>query len=198
MSLPILGGTPTLPPYSAKNGQILRASPYFLLNFQDFPFKSYKIFKHLPHGNCQLFKRTQLCLKSLLKMVIFALFSPMKFSKTHQHNLIRVFTLCFMGSWGLKDSSYRQWRLWSNWADAKADLSLRWVHRPFCWFCRALTHTKLTTRLLLYPATQKVAGYYVIPSELWVSVRPSSVRPSALRFLALTLVPFDLFSSNFV
>ena len=25
----------------------------------------------------------------------------------------------------------------------------------------------------LYPATQKVAGYYVIPSELWVSVRPS-------------------------
>ena len=61
----------------------------------------------------------------------------------------------------------------------------------------------------LYPATQKVAGYYVIPSELWVSVRPSvrpssvrlsvrpSVCPSALRFRALTLVPFDLFSSNF-
>ena len=49
----------------------------------------------------------------------------------------------------------------------------------------------------LYPATQKVAGYYVIPSELWVSVRrPSirpSVRPSALRFRALTLVAFELF-----
>ena len=34
----------------------------------------------------------------------------------------------------------------------------------------------------LYPATQKVAGHYVLPSELWVSVRPSSVclsvRPS--------------------
>ena len=25
----------------------------------------------------------------------------------------------------------------------------------------------------LYSATQKVAEYYVIPSELWVSVRPS-------------------------
>ena len=49
----------------------------------------------------------------------------------------------------------------------------------------------------LYPATQKVAGYYIIPSKLWVSVRRPSVCPSALRFHALTLVPFDLFSSNF-
>ena len=23
----------------------------------------------------------------------------------------------------------------SDWADAKADLSLRWAHRSFCWFC---------------------------------------------------------------
>ena len=31
-------------------------------------------------------------------------------------------------------------RLWSDWADAQADLSLRWVHRSFCWFCRAVAH----------------------------------------------------------
>ena len=39
----------------------------------------------------------------------------------------------------------------------------------------------------LYPATQKVAGYYVIPSENFelLSVCPS-VRPSALRFRTLT------------
>ena len=24
---------------------------------------------------------------------------------------------------------------WSDWADAQADLSLRWVQRSFCWFC---------------------------------------------------------------
>ena len=53
----------------------------------------------------------------------------------------------------------------------------------------------------LYPATQKVAGYYFIPSELWVFIHLSDC-PSALRFRALTsqlfmLVPFDLFSSNF-
>ena len=30
-----------------------------------------------------------------------------------------------------------QWRLWSDWADAQADLSLRWAHMSFCWFRRA-------------------------------------------------------------
>ena len=25
---------------------------------------------------------------------------------------------------------------WSDWADAQADLSLRWAHRSFCWFSR--------------------------------------------------------------
>ena len=28
-----------------------------------------------------------------------------------------------------------QRRLWSDWVDAQADLSFRWVHMPFCWFC---------------------------------------------------------------
>ena len=26
-------------------------------------------------------------------------------------------------------------RLWSDWVDAQADLSLRWAHMPFFWFC---------------------------------------------------------------
>ena len=29
----------------------------------------------------------------------------------------------------------------SNWADAQADLSLRWAHIPFCWFCHEVAHT---------------------------------------------------------
>ena len=29
-------------------------------------------------------------------------------------------------------------------ADAQADLSLHWVHRSFCWFCRAVTHLFLS------------------------------------------------------
>ena len=32
--------------------------------------------------------------------------------------------------------------------DAQADLSLRWVHRSFCWFCRVVAHFsfQLTSR----------------------------------------------------
>ena len=26
---------------------------------------------------------------------------------------------------------------WLDWADAQADPSLRWAHRPYCWFCHA-------------------------------------------------------------
>ena len=37
-------------------------------------------------------------------------------------------------------------RLWSDWADAQADLSLRWTHKfIFCWFCRAAAHFILQT-----------------------------------------------------
>ena len=29
---------------------------------------------------------------------------------------------------------------WSDWADVQADLSLRWAHMPFCWFCHEAAH----------------------------------------------------------
>ena len=29
---------------------------------------------------------------------------------------------------------------WSDWAHAQADLSLRWEHVPFCWFCHEVAH----------------------------------------------------------
>ena len=29
---------------------------------------------------------------------------------------------------------------WSDWADAQADLSLRWAHMPLCWFCHKAAH----------------------------------------------------------
>ena len=31
-------------------------------------------------------------------------------------------------------------RPWSDWADAQADLSLRWAHMPFCLFCHDVAH----------------------------------------------------------
>ena len=38
-----------------------------------------------------------------------------------------------MGSWGPNLSSCGQRRLWSDWADVQADLSLRWAQRSLFW-----------------------------------------------------------------
>ena len=54
----------------------------------------------------------------------------------HPPSLIRVFAVHSMDSWGPNVSSCGQRRRWSDWADTQADLSLLWVHRSFCWFCR--------------------------------------------------------------
>ena len=38
-------------------------------------------------------------------------------------------------AWVLSYPLSAQRRLWSDWADAQADLSLCRAHMPFCWFC---------------------------------------------------------------
>ena len=46
-----------------------------------------------------------------------------------------VFTVRMKKAWVLSYPLSSQWRLWSDWADAQADLSLCWAHRWSCWFC---------------------------------------------------------------
>ena len=58
-------------------------------------------------------------------------------AKTNQPGrLIGIFAERSMGSRVPKLSSCGQRRLWSDWANAQADL--RWAHMLFCWFCHAL------------------------------------------------------------
>ena len=52
----------------------------------------------------------------------------------HPPSLIRVFALLSMGSKVPELSSCGQRRLWSDWADAQADLSLRWAHTHYVGF----------------------------------------------------------------
>ena len=52
----------------------------------------------------------------------------------HPPSLFRVIVVRLMGSKGSKLSSCGQRRLWSDWADAQADLSLRWAHTHFVGF----------------------------------------------------------------
>ena len=42
-----------------------------------------------------------------------------------------------------------QRRLWSDWADAQADLSLRWAHMPFGWFCHEAAHISLILTVVM-------------------------------------------------
>ena len=52
----------------------------------------------------------------------------------HPPSLIRVFAVCMKKAWVLSYPLSTQRRLWSDWVDAQADLSLRWAHRHFVGF----------------------------------------------------------------
>ena len=56
--------------------------------------------------------------------------------------MIRVFAVRMKKAWVLSYPLSAPWKLWSDWADAQADLSLRWAHMPFsnCWFCHVAAH----------------------------------------------------------
>ena len=53
----------------------------------------------------------------------------------HPPSLIRVFAVRMKNAWVLSYTLSVKRRLWSDWADAQPDLSLRWAHMPLCWFC---------------------------------------------------------------
>ena len=63
--------------------------------------------------------------------------APSKDSDQPEHppSLIRGFAVRMKRAWVLSYPLSAQRRLWSDWADAQADMSLRWEHRSFCWFC---------------------------------------------------------------
>ena len=52
----------------------------------------------------------------------------------HPPSLIRVFAVHIKKAWVFSYPLNAQRRLWSDWADAQADLSLLWAHMPLCWF----------------------------------------------------------------
>ena len=49
-------------------------------------------------------------------------------------SLIRIFAVRMKKAWVLSYQSSAQSKLWSDWADAQVDLSLRWVHSHFVGF----------------------------------------------------------------
>ena len=51
-----------------------------------------------------------------------------------------------------------------DWADAQIDLSLRWAHRPYCWFCHEAAH--LTLRRHINVFTNPSSGRDILSSPL--------------------------------
>ena len=58
----------------------------------------------------------------------------------HLPSLSWVFTVHMKKPWVLSYPLSAQWRLWSDWVDTQADLSLCWAHMSFCRFCHAAAH----------------------------------------------------------
>ena len=50
-------------------------------------------------------------------------------------------------NWVLSYPLSTQRRLWSDWADAQADLSLRWAQKSFCWFCHEVAQNSSSSSL---------------------------------------------------
>ena len=67
----------------------------------------------------------------------------------HLPSLIRIFAVRLKKVWVLSYPKSAQPKLFSDWADTQADLSLSWVHRSSCWFCDALACLLLTLCLTL-------------------------------------------------
>ena len=61
-------------------------------------------------------------------------------------SLIRVFAVRMMKAWTLSYPLGAQRRLWSHWADAQTDLSLRWANMQFSWFCHDAALFRICTQ----------------------------------------------------
>ena len=66
----------------------------------------------------------------------------------HPPSLIRVFAVRMKKAWVLSYPLSVKRRLWSDWADAQPNLSLRWAHMPLCWFCHEAAQISFPLQLV--------------------------------------------------
>ena len=66
----------------------------------------------------------------------------------HPPSLIRVFIVRMKKTWVLSYPVSTKRRLWSDWAGAQADLSLRRSHMSFYWFCHEAARIWFTSQII--------------------------------------------------
>ena len=78
-----------------------------------------------------------------------------------------------------------QWRLWSDWADAQAELSLRWAHMLFCWFCHAADQLLSFKKLKAIDDWSIYIISHVITKPVFRDVRPDEPHHAKTSFRGL-------------
>ena len=74
----------------------------------------------------------------------------------HPSSHISVFAVRMKKAWVL---SYTiQQRIWSDWVDAQADLSLWGAHMPFCWFCHEAAQIMFLWIVFILSSNTKFIG----------------------------------------
>ena len=68
----------------------------------------------------------------------------------HPPSLIRVFAVRMKKAWVLSYQLSAQRKLWSDWADAQADLSLHWAHIHFVVFFHVVAQLFLLNQIWIY------------------------------------------------
>ena len=95
-------------------------------------------------------------------------------AKGHPPSLIRVFSVRMKKAWVLSYPLSAQRRLWSDWADAQTDLSVRWAHNHFVGFVmrqliRVLRHgpSRLFHSFRARPIKKKLLALWFIMYRIW-------------------------------
>ena len=86
-----------------------------------------------------------------------------------------------LSAWKKLGSLAAQWvhsEDWSDWADAQADLSLRWAHMPFCWFCHeaAQMWSDFSIKWETLPVGFKTRTHHMTTVSLTIIASSSSFR----------------------
>ena len=104
----------------------------------------------------------------------------------HPPSLIWVFAMRMKKAWVLSYPLSAQQRHWSDWADAQADLSLRWAHMQHCHFVGFFTRRLICTVSYLGSKLHSFCQSYT-PGWLCITLRCFSTILSVLLYNVVTL-----------
>ena len=99
-----------------------------------------------------------------------------------QRRLIRVFAVHM--KLGSLATHWAHSEDWSDWADARSDLSLCRAHRSFCWFCHAAAHIAFQ-KILFEPNTAKSTKWYWCSAKAQISLQINFLLYTWIRFWSL-------------